>query len=717
MKRYYRAIARIIVTSFIWAVSLNTGVAGPNLENPVYVDAAKVSCDQYQMMYDAEKKIVYVFAPKDEIGLKATVSPRRGWQWNNPFKNSVANTETKTVSVNTRATSVKLYSSGGEGDFAFSIVKTNILAYVEINPYLGMDMTNAGDAKDFKGDGKMHSARVCVVPGSGFEIDGDGSYEWTMSKHVIVSPDTQHNQTVCFSLGKSPSGVEGQEKAIVHVAGRLNGKKISLSGNASFTIVQVDVCANNVGEAKEDDPGVVLQEGAVSASRTVKFTCKPAILSARAQRLMISCPNASTLLEANPKGKNDALGPYIAARLDNLAVKDLPNKKFYLNTKAPQSGEIRIEHVASGAKDVARYVCWGFDFIKPSGSPITEPHDSGDNQNEFCYDDDAKACRVELVIGVVPRDFSLTKAQRNALKAAYEKGSFDVTAINEEGVKLEWDPAFNGQKGKWSETGTLQCKACAIYKGMPERSNSFGRKFARFTGGAYALSAQFELFFNKKGHGHPTCKKVSCADCPNWFYYWRQGAVPGLNEQEVTYQDLGDERLGQAQSAVNEYWIEISDLASEEESKAEYTIQKFEKFGVPNSVGLYTGDKLHMVPNSDITVGLNACGIALAAAVVKHEGKHIEVYKASSGKADMDRDQVADDCEGNYGFDTYVNMNASYNFLDKNAKFSSVYADYVDDEIRARLAERSIQAGKDYIVSKDWAKPGCQSIEAFGPRQ
>ncbi len=99
MKRYYRAIARIIVTSFIWAVSLNTGVAGPNLENPVYVDAAKVSCDQYQMMYDAEKKIVYVFAPKDEIGLK----------------NSVANTETKTVSVNTRASSVKLYSSGGRG--------------------------------------------------------------------------------------------------------------------------------------------------------------------------------------------------------------------------------------------------------------------------------------------------------------------------------------------------------------------------------------------------------------------------------------------------------------------------------------------------------------------------------------------------------------------------------------------------------------------------
>ena len=115
MKRYYRAIARIIVTSFIWAVSLNTGVAGPNLENPVYVDAAKVSCDQYQMMYDAEKKIVYVFAPKDEIGLKATVSPRLGWQWNNPFKNSVANTETKTVSVNTRASSVKLYSSGGRG--------------------------------------------------------------------------------------------------------------------------------------------------------------------------------------------------------------------------------------------------------------------------------------------------------------------------------------------------------------------------------------------------------------------------------------------------------------------------------------------------------------------------------------------------------------------------------------------------------------------------
>ena len=43
-----------------------------------------------------------------------------------------------------------------------------------------------------------------------------------------------------------------------------------------------------------------------------------------------------------------------------------------------------------------------------------------------------------------------------------------------------------------------------------------------------------------------------------------------------------------------------------------------------------------------------------------------------------------------------------------------VYGGKSDDEIRARLAERSVSA-KDYAVAQDWAKPGCQSIEAFGP--
>ena len=46
----------------------------------------------------------------------------------------------------------------------------------------------------------------------------------------------------------------------------------------------------------------------------------------------------------------------------------------------------------------------------------------------------------------------------------------------------------------------------------------------------------------------------------------------------------------------------------------------------------------------------------------------------------------------------------------------SKYAEYADDEVNARFAEESAEA-KGYDIFKDWAKPGCQSKDPFGPRQ
>ena len=125
-----------------------------------------------------------------------------------------------------------------------------------------------------------------------------------------------------------------------------------------------------------------------------------------------------------------------------------------------------------------------------------------------------------------------------------------------------------------------------------------------------------------------------------------------------------------------------------------------------------------VLPGSEVMVGAgpNVRGVAFAAATILHERQHIAIYKASERKPDKDGDQVSDDCESKFGFVTYVDIGDSYNFNSKKAGFQDVYGGKSDDEIRARLAERSVSAN-DYNVKLDWAKPGCQSIEDFGPNR
>ena len=83
---------------------------------------------------------------------------------------------------------------------------------------------------------------------------------------------------------------------------------------------------------------------------------------------------------------------------------------------------------------------------------------------------------------------------------------------------------------------------------------------------------------------------------------------------------------------------------------------------------------------------------------------------------------MADDVEGLFGMVTYTKRSASYNFelAWKNQKTRSVgelslfkgsYEKSVDNEIRARLAQR--EYGKKYDSSKDWTRSGCQGVGAF----
>ena len=89
--------------------------------------------------------------------------------------------------------------------------------------------------------------------------------------------------------------------------------------------------------------------------------------------------------------------------------------------------------------------------------------------------------------------------------------------------------------------------------------------------------------------------------------------------------------------------------------------------------------------------------------------------------ADLDGDGVSDSSENSFGFDTYKNMADSYDFLGvaemdgADQDFIRGYTGKVDDEIRARLAEREAMTTRPYCVAEDWAMPGCQSYDFFGP--
>ena len=675
----------------------------PKVSDNINVDAANVSCDIYQMMYDPEKKIVYVFAPDDGKSVKVTVTPRSGWSWNTSKTNP--DTAPRTVDVKRGSRSLTLHGSNGEGDFTFSLEIKEVIAYVEIRPYLGINMIRSTDKTYFK-EHNYHSASVTIIPNKGFEVAKDKTCKWSVGNSgnakVEIDETTQTTQKLGFWLKKTPSSREKAETASVTVKGTYKGKEAKLSGSASFTIVLVDVCAAETREDKEDDPGVVLERYASFNTKTVKFTCRPNALSEKAQKISISAP-AGALLE---KSVDRYPTTYLPADMSGLTARTVGSKTYYLNTANAQLGEISIEHEKSKAVDRAKYVCWGFDFIKPAGDPVNNPDDNPyRGQNEFCYDE-TRDCTVELVVGVVPQGFSGVKLAD--VKKAYKNASFSVDEIKESVVKLAWDPAYNGSSGKWSDKGSITCTARAIYKGMPKRSDSFGLKNARFSGGTRNLSAKFELFFPKYGHGHPMCK--DCDGCANWFYYWKQGAVPGLNSPEVKYNaSLPDGRYGQATYKDGKALIEVADLAAE--IGKEFKIAKYYREAIAEK-----GKRDIVLPGSEVMVGAgpHVKGVAFAAATILHERQHIAIYKAGDGKPDKDGDQVSNDCESKFGFVTYVDIGDSYNFNSKDEAFEKVYGGKSDDEIRARLAERSVSA-KDYAVAQDWAKPGCQSIEAFGP--
>jgi hypothetical protein len=184
---------------------------------------------------------------------------------------------------------------------------------------------------------------------------------------------------------------------------------------------------------------------------------------------------------------------------------------------------------------------------------------------------------------------------------------------------------------------------------------------------------------------------------PNWFYYWQEGQVCGIAPK-----DQFDGTKDQRYIAYSKPWDDSD-------------VRLCPPAAMTNQGPItYSG-----VGNWGSVIGCGTGrGIKKVAEVLEHERKHIAIYKAYHARIeanpgiDGDRDHVPNANEPNdagvrsdsANADTF-NVALSMNFPD--------YKKYGDDEIRCRTNERNLTI--HYYPKKDWANPGCQSKQRYGP--
>lgn len=268
--------------------------------------------------------------------------------------------------------------------------------------------------------------------------------------------------------------------------------------------------------------------------------------------------------------------------------------------------------------------------------------------------------------------------------------------------------------------GNNKFSAKATYRGYPLRNDGFGLYRAKFSGLGEPLTAEYEVFFDKDGVRHPSCSK--CPRCPNWFYYWKDGAVPALAADDVRFSEtLPAEKLGchdnhylvvpRSVGVRNKDVVLIAKAAAVEGTK-QYPLSKT---AIGNSI----------YPSIIVGKPEKYVGLVTTAASCAHEKMHQKVFHdlceaANAGgvilqSLDVDGDGVIDDKEltsdSGYYFKTSIEKPDTYGFATQEPRFGE-YAEYGDNEINARMAERFAY---EYDIFKDWARPGCQSKKFHGP--
>ena len=314
------------------------------------------------------------------------------------------------------------------------------------------------------------------------------------------------------------------------------------------------------------------------------------------------------------------------------------------------------------------FTFYDISLITPAGDPVEAPKDSGEGQNEFTFNNaNPGKLTIELKAKVSPG---------SAAGYAASEADFEVSEIA--GSTLSWK--LTEDKKIKVKGDTLE--ATAEFKNLPTNNSAFGSKTATLTYEFKNKTNPYEVFFHKTATNHPECTVENCENCPNWFYYWKQGNVCSIPITAVF--DSSSDYYGWCQPNTDSI-IRLGALAAETNSGPE-TYSKAD--------------------NSTITVTGEGNGIQCVAETVVHENNHIFLYNLLQGRADNDSDGIANDDEP-----TLQDVNTDENLSD-TYQMGGDYITYGDNEIRCRNMEKSELS---YNARADWANPGCQSKNQFGP--
>jgi hypothetical protein len=321
-------------------------------------------------------------------------------------------------------------------------------------------------------------------------------------------------------------------------------------------------------------------------------------------------------------------------------------------------------------------------FITPAGDPVKSPVDGGDGSgsvadgaNEFTYSTAASGVLTIPFKVKIPGVSNLSKERQDKFK-------FDVDAMGNSNLK--WD--VSSPDGKPSINGDM-LEAKVTFTGLPEHNSDFGNKVVRIKYDDKDVAEEnFETFFPKVSTNHPLKNGATSQD-PNWFYYWKEGNVCGI-PSDAKYDSTAD--YGYVKPGVDRI-LRLGPLAPE-------TNNGPETFTSPTTYG-------------SLTVTGSGKGIKCVAETAEHELHHLAIYDDKKGKTDGDHDGVADSSEsGLDGVNSDPNDGDTYRM---QSTYGSVYVNYGDNEIRCRKKELSLSI--QYYPKLDWANPGCQNKNQFGP--
>ncbi|MGD9873180.1 MAG: hypothetical protein AB7T27_02810 [Kiritimatiellia bacterium] len=339
---------------------------------------------------------------------------------------------------------------------------------------------------------------------------------------------------------------------------------------------------------------------------------------------------------------------------------------------------------ATDNADTNRLTVFRFKFITPDGDPVGAPVDTGIGQNEFTFSASAIGIlEINLKSEVIPHSSSIASIVADSSR-------YEVAIIGSS--VLSWDTA-NPNGKPTANTHYLEAKA--VFTALPLNNTGFGEKFARvFFENNRQQEQKYEVFFDKTAANHPG----GLATDPNWFYYWQDGNVCGISS--ICLYDL---------TASYGYCLPGTD--------------NFIRLG-PDAPEVNTGPEAYSSSTyGSITVTGQGRGIRCVAETIQHEQHHLDIYNAfhsrittahANGGAyngdpddDPDGETIPNVEEPSYdGIASDPNDPDSYNM-------GGGYSGYGDNEVRCRKIELDLTI--PIYPDRDWANPGCQSKNEFGP--